>query len=150
MENNIINNNMEYTVDYFIKKFEAIPGRKFITGEISNNLPGESESRCAMGWCMDENLKNTSESDAFVQLFHSNGIAGYRVNNGEYQDYQQSTPKQRILAALYDIKAIIEEGEDKEKRMKEGKEILERMVEEEVEEIIINNIINEKVLEEVL
>lgn len=123
----------QFTVDYFINKFEAIPEDKWLT-----NSQGEIEAQgelphCAIGWCKNENGlygnsradKNTSkyaftafsaEASALEELFHQHGIKsrwdvrnGWNiadVNNGDHPRYKQPTPKQRILAALQDIKAM--------------------------------------------
>jgi hypothetical protein len=114
-----------YTVDYFIKKFEAIPKNRIISGS-----QGENGYHCAVGWC--KNIRGeygncsptfkghrcfSPEAHALYLLFKGAGIYGITstadsgwnvadVNNGDNPKYQQPTPKQRILAALYDIKAM--------------------------------------------
>lgn len=87
-----------YNVDYFIRKFEAIPEELWVSG--STGQP--SGPRCAMGHCMDGH-EVTDEMIKFCNLFTDHGRVGYVVNNGYDSTYQQPTPKQRILAALYDI-----------------------------------------------
>lgn len=109
---------MKYDVHYFIKKFEAIPDEKIIELKLINGLGG----RCANGWCgvnVDGGL--TDESRALQQVASvltvtevntSQPIIEYSVysrkmaviNNGDSNEYRQPTPKQRILAALYDIR----------------------------------------------
>lgn len=102
-----------YTVDYFIQKFEAIPEDLFCIGRRSID-----EQRCVLGWCYpskEDALRSQEEmffkSDEDISLtdliLTINGRcrpAG--INNGIYPEYQQPTPKQRILAALYDIKKM--------------------------------------------
>lgn len=124
---------MEYTVDYFIKKFEAIPEERWTTGTF---LSYEEERRCALGHCFSKKIiwklqdagmkddgstaypitekeKQTSFKEAYVlsKLFCENAREGSQkiidVNNGLDSVYQQLSPKQRIFAALYDIKAKI-------------------------------------------
>lgn len=124
---------MEYTVEYFIKKFEAIPEERWTTGTF---LSYEEERRCALGHCFSKEIiwklkdagikddgsaaypitekeKQTSFKEAYVlsKLFCENAREGSQkiidVNNGLDSVYQQPSPKQRILAALYDIKAKI-------------------------------------------
>lgn len=132
---------MQYTVDYFIEKFEKIPEEKWTT-----RLYRFGDSRCAAGHCLtdkmidvlteyfDEAGKNVFPKHKCIQyenellevrelgrVFHKNPSRGcdmvYEVNNGDNPNYQQPTPKQRILAALHDIKKLqnkmIEEPNDK-------------------------------------
>lgn len=91
-----------YNVDYFIKKFEATQDNKWIT---NNYILGDSF--CALGFCGRDGIRESKEADDLVNLFLSNSFAHpAEVNDGKQnQPYQQPTPKQRILAALYDIKA---------------------------------------------
>lgn len=105
-----------YTIDYFINKFEAIPENKWCTNTFDNGV-----SKCALGHCMDRNHTNFSISQklygtiygeefaAIVKLFEKEGENGNftiaHINDGSYNKYKQSSPKQRILAALHDLKA---------------------------------------------
>lgn len=111
-----------YNVDYFIKKFEAIPEEKWCTGSWKNG-----ESCCANGHCgVMQSISPTNESESLKNIFSvmkvtevgtnmkieetKHGI-GYsyvavKINDGLTKEYQQLTPKQRILAALYDIKKM--------------------------------------------
>jgi len=117
-----------YDVDYFIKKFEAIPERRWTTKVFSkvDSFIGLFEKNCAQGFCMPKKERKNSrinlgrysfslrqdnfpEWHALVFLFDENAhkskyIKVGVINNGEDHRYQQPTPKQRILAALYDIK----------------------------------------------
>lgn len=96
-----------YTVDYFIKKFEAIPDNKWVTGHFMQ----EDGKRCAIGHCVGPE----NQLPALIMLFNNNITAsvvqvndmGRAYHNGPIL-YPQPTPKERILAALYDIKAKIE------------------------------------------
>lgn len=106
----------DYTVDYFIEKFEKIPedkwGIKRLTDDMGNH--------CALGHCkVVENTQPTSEaiSLAGILLPLSETTLSitverdwyfivYPINDGHHTNYQQPTPKQRILAALYDIKKM--------------------------------------------
>lgn len=113
-----------FTVQYFIKKFKAIPSKQIIARRQNDGNGG----RCAVGWCghneyfnNPEVIKSTSSSDeckALEILLHNAGIEsvtveGLRngwniadVNNGDHPKYQQRTPKARILAALADVKKL--------------------------------------------
>lgn len=100
-----------YNVDYFIKKFQVIPEDKWAVGTRAN----EMGARCALGWCYpthqaakeSENgttIDDSPEDKALCKLFNRFRLWPAMVNNGiEDQPYKQPTPKQRILAALYDI-----------------------------------------------
>src|SRR6185369_15485362 len=113
---------MKYTVDYFIGKFEAIPEHLFTTCKFE--FMG---ARCMIGHTMDlqtiwrvqnqEWVKKhldapcLQEARALCELvanFFNKPKEGsnisYLVNNGEHPDYQQKTPKKRVLALLSDIK----------------------------------------------
>jgi hypothetical protein len=109
-----------YTVDYFIQKFEAIPADRWRT----HMLQDECGRKCANGLCgVTAEMTATSESLALKDIFsvlkltRTSGckmdadFADYSVkveyiNDGIVNEYQQPTPKQRILAALYDIKTM--------------------------------------------
>lgn len=106
--------NTVYNVDYFIKKFEAIPENLWICDEW-----GKDDKHCAGGHCgVDKG--NVGITDMFKALDNIlNGLkitpvwkdfftayAATQINDKETKEYQQPTPKQRILAALYDIKKM--------------------------------------------
>ena len=117
---------MNYDVNYFIKKFEAIPEGKWLVRSQGNN-----GNHCAVGHCknvmgqygnsgmmIEDQFSYSPEAVALAKLFYDAKIVGVTfdylgwnvadVNNGDHPDYQQPTPKQRILAALYDIKNMQE------------------------------------------
>jgi|ERR1700690_2341401 len=98
-----------YDADYFISKFSAIPENKYFVGEYAHpNI----DSFCALGHCGEHygNKKfncdsvKTAESSALRSLFAVHSINVALLNDGMEDKYKQPTPKQRILAALYDIK----------------------------------------------
>lgn len=118
----INNSNSVYNVNYFIKKFEAIPEELWIAG----HLHWEDKS-CANGHCGMKNYSApTEESMALREVFKSlqvtplstscyeheihgskyYSLIALNINDGHVKEYQQPTPKQRILAALYDIKKM--------------------------------------------
>ena len=108
---------MEYTVDYFIGKFSAIPDKLWHTGNFE--FMGKS---CAAGHCgVRDGAKLNDEVSALIGMFSElkltprNGYSFYGkplfdtvavINDGHTAEYQQETPKQRILAALQDVKAM--------------------------------------------
>lgn len=125
-----------YTVDYFINKFQIIPENKWVVGDW-----GFNGSHCANGHCgVASNIctHGTVQSRALAKLFQLirlTTIGGHSfyayhwsrvavVNDGQTNEYQQPTPKQRILAALYDIKKMQQpQYPDIRKQLAEGIEI---------------------------
>lgn len=106
--------NTVYDVSYFIKKFSAIPDDKWFTGDYSNRT---GDKFCALGHCgmHDGCFDKTEESSSLNELFTGFKItektacglpAVPAINDGNAIEYQQPTPKQRILAALWDIKKL--------------------------------------------
>lgn len=112
---------MNYNVDYFINKFEAIPESHFTT-HLFENQDGQ---KCVVAHCGVFHLHTvTPEGIALKQVFDSLPITGKRIgtlivhqhltfpykasciNDGLTKEYRQATPKQRVLAALHDIKAM--------------------------------------------
>lgn len=106
--------NPTYDVDYFIKKFEAISEDMWCT-HAQTNSHGQ---HCAWGHCGITNEQiGFRELDnhalKVIQLTRKSGFEWHlgnkafaNINNGAFLEYQQPTPKQRILAALYDIKKM--------------------------------------------
>lgn len=100
---------MKYDVDYFLKKFDAIPEDDWCAGAFADS----NGRHCAYGHCGVYEVKeegciteiSTSEGDQLEAMFESSGMHAHLVNDGDTPAYQQPTPKQRILAALHDIKA---------------------------------------------
>ncbi len=108
----------EFTVDYFITKFTNTRDDKWVI----NTLHNSNQKSCANGWCgvsvKEDTFYVTDESIALAHLLkplatgkvkdnsndYSNIAAG--INNGDHPKYQQPHPKQRILAALHDIKRL--------------------------------------------
>jgi hypothetical protein len=103
---------MKYDVDYFINKFEAIPEDKWHIGALRNE---DGYKRCALGHCCGESIpeyfgitnRPTEMCNDLSNFFRGliNADVGI-VNDGSDTRYKQSTPKQRILAALRDIKKL--------------------------------------------
>ena len=98
----------KYDRDYFIRKFEAIPDELWMTESYTDGT-----RCCAYGHCGRRSAKHpcdddphTPESRALSVLFEAAGITFLRVapiNDGYCLEYQQHTPKARILAALRDL-----------------------------------------------
>lgn len=107
-------------VDYFINKFEAIPEEQWCVDVFSNG----KGAHCANGHCGAGCAGTTTESRAFQKVIFPltdkaimcpqdlhNEDEGYsvtaaKINNGSDSRYRQSSPRQRVLAALYDLKAM--------------------------------------------
>lgn len=92
---------MKYTVDYFINKFEAIPETRWVTMAYINEY-----GCCAMGHCGAQNDDCLTEESRALKMLFAVPYAVQHINDGRFSQYQQPTPKQRILAALYDIKKL--------------------------------------------
>jgi hypothetical protein len=92
---------MNYTVDYFIQKFEAIPDAEWNI----NDFTGGSGRCCALGHCgmreVGGEVKSTDEANALMTCVNHVDL----INDGVIPAYHQPTPKARILAALRDVKA---------------------------------------------
>lgn len=98
----------KFTVDFFIKKFEAIPEEKWGVRQFSYK-----DKRCALGFCgaisegSSVTLTHFPEAHALYLLIkNALGEVVFHVNDGVNTKYIQRSPKQRILAALYDIKKL--------------------------------------------
>lgn len=98
-----------YTVDYFISKFEAIPEDKWCV-DFTEDYNG---NRCALGHCGGI---NTHESNILRSILC---MPVSFLNDGLKPEYPQPTPKQRILAALYDIRAKESKPDDTWGKVKE-------------------------------
>lgn len=95
---------MNYDIDYFIRKFEAIPEERWCTGQLH-----KGNQSCALGHC---GLKGTGTwtEEASVLWWNILPERVTRINDGYYLAYTQATPKQRILAALEDAKKNCKKG----------------------------------------
>lgn len=125
---------MKYDVDYFIRMFKRIPQRNFTTKEYRNSM--NPKKCCALGHCgvdkAPENFISIEEfrykigrkvnkkaQSLYDLVYNSLGIEINVINDGKIDKYQQATPKQRILAALYDIKKLQEEKQSVKEVIKE-------------------------------
>lgn len=90
---------MTYDVDYFIAKFEAIPEEKWC-----KYCYTDGDRHCALGHCgVSPGSGAGDEAMALYTIFSPLSVTA--INDADYHPYTQPTPKQRILAALRDIKA---------------------------------------------
>lgn len=95
---------MNYSVDYFLRKFQGISNIFWTTGKFSSFF---TFSHCALGHCkVKENSEHelTEEGRALVGLFKSKGLNVIAINDGHDKRFFQPKPKERILAALNYIK----------------------------------------------
>ena len=102
---------MNYDVNYFIDKFEKIPEENWCIG-----MPQDGIGKmCAAGHCGYHTMmffNDCEEAVALAMLLQP--LSGrrdlyeaiYYVNDQILIQYPQDSPKQRILAALRDIKAM--------------------------------------------
>lgn len=103
---------MAYDVDYFLKKFDDIPEEQWCTGVYSDVGPKGEDRQCAVGHCRSEtSLLFSVEVEALRGLLKKVGLGDKAnnsrvsdINDGRNPDFQQPTPKQRILAALKYVK----------------------------------------------
>lgn len=112
---------MEYTIDYFIDKFQKIPDDKWMVGGL-----GEFDKNCAMGFCGGYSSMETQQLASMFMSWHNRYTYlvswepvryVYTVNdnlsiNGKCYFDSDTTPKARILAALYDIKKMQQEKDE--------------------------------------
>ncbi len=92
----------KFTVDYFIKKFSRIPARLWTTKEFERG-----KKHCALGHCGADYRTSTDMGCALVKHFKETfgtWSSLISVNDGNHIQFQQRTPKARILAALKWIK----------------------------------------------
>jgi len=99
-----------YTVDYFIAKFHAIPEENWYEGNYNNT---ERTAFCALGHCGSGSsrtglLEVTKEAVALqriIRTYLESEVTS--INDGLSNSYNQETPKQRVLAALMDIRSLV-------------------------------------------
>lgn len=100
---------MTYDVNYFLAKFQNTRDDQWCMYTFQD----EYGRCCALGWCGMGSLRDDiqevpEEAISLLKLFResagllTNLIAN--INDGHDKRYQQPTPKERILAALMDIK----------------------------------------------
>lgn len=93
----------EYTVQYFIDKFTAIPEELWFEEEFTN--PANPEQHCAYGHCgCNPESQENMEANSLDRLFRDHDLNVALVNDGMSALFQQPTPKARILAALETFK----------------------------------------------
>lgn len=137
---------MNYDVDYFIKKFEADAESTWHIGAYESY---DGDTHCALGKCgLRIDKEHTAEAQALVNIFSvfmkietqfpelviGNPyilVSGFNDGRGPYKKYG-STPKQRILSALYDIKKM-------QQSEPEFKEVTFTKIKEETRQLISAN-----------
>lgn len=98
----------QFTKEYFIEKFSAIPDQCWIIGELTDE--NNPNCHCALGHCgvsltNDSNYVMTEESEALGSIFeylYPSKLDYQRVYNVNdfYNPSLGKTPKERILTAL--------------------------------------------------
>ena len=99
----------QYDIDYFLAKFEAIPEDKIIMNFYTDN--NDETKHCSLGHCEGHNnpIDRPSEAKALRDLFKVHlkcGVADVNDNLCEHKFNNLPTPKQRIMAALNEIKIL--------------------------------------------
>lgn len=95
---------MTYTIQYFIDKFSAIPVEQWRSDGYYGK---DGEPHCALGHlgCLndvsnDDLIDSTEISDLYKYLAMANVISIVDLNDGRERGFHQTTPKDRIIAAL--------------------------------------------------
>ena len=106
-----------YNAQYFIDRYKPIPDRLWVKGHYVQRLKflGTTliEKHCALGHLGDigSSKSRTAESQAIMDLFRIHLHKSVpTVNDGLCLEYQQKTPKERVLAALEEIKELEQEA----------------------------------------
>ncbi len=94
---------MTYDLKYFINKFKVIPERFWCMYLFEDNGKHCVYGHCGMRCGHVSVYNSTDEVIALYNLCEGQNIG--QINDGEAKDYQQRTPKKRVLAYLYDLKA---------------------------------------------
>lgn len=123
-----------YDVNYFIRKFEAIPESQWINnatgcayticGQYRQGYKSECPALSELFRKIHYKSKIQLERDAMGETYHGWSWIVCAINDdGTSNDthYKQKTPKKRILAALYDIR----DKELSEANVNAAKEIIE-------------------------
>lgn len=93
---------MDFSLEYFINKFEAIPEKNWIVGWYwgYTNESGYEKAYCVLGHCRYKIGKPSEEGNKLIKLFKDNNLCVMDVNDGRDEQFHQKTPKERILTAL--------------------------------------------------
>ncbi len=131
----------KFDVDYFIKKFEAIPENLFTTDTFRSD-----GQYCALGLCgmnytnskwAKEPINRVPESILEARSLLEVLPLTTAINDGNNSYYQQPTPKQRVLAALYDIKTT-QQPKAEEPKERTVYVVISEKIKEQTKELILN------------
>lgn len=86
---------------YFIDKYAIIPENIWLTGVYQITIDGTKHC-CALGWLGVDMGQHGGEEEEALRRIIQGPVS--QVNDGKHPDYQQPTPKARILAALEDAR----------------------------------------------
>lgn len=139
-----------YTVDYFIKKFEAIPETEWSgdatacaythCGQYREGYKTECPALSDLFKTIHSCSKVQMERDLRGESYHGFSWLVTAINdnlNSNDTPYKQSTPKARILAALHDIKAM-QDKEQKPERIKTVYVSVPETIKEQSQELIMS------------
>ena len=94
-------NDYDYDYDYFINKFNNIPDELWTTR--SFRKPGGR--CCAYGHCGATGRVDAIETQELVSLRElGQGAWLSMANDGDLPEYNQTTPRERVVAYLIDLK----------------------------------------------
>lgn len=125
----------KYDVDYFIRKFEMILDSNMGCGSLSSHC---ALYHCGVFECGGMYI-STDESDSLKKILDMSLFSITELNDGYIKEYQQRTPKKRVLAKLYDIKRM----QDAKKVVEEPKTEyivveIDRSIREQTKELVMN------------
>lgn len=111
-----------YDVDWFIRFYEAIPEDKWTAHRLH-----DGDRSCAMGHlCKLLDGMQHCPIDAINSLFVLHlGSVPPAINDDRVGEFNQPTPKQRILAALHKIREMQASESAEEKAVEEANKILQ-------------------------
>lgn len=103
---------MEYDVDYFIKKFEAIPRENWCKGTLQRKVHSLSEDivqHCVLGHCgvmfNHDSIYFTPEAIQLANILDTQVGDLFLIND------QKGIPKDNVLNELYKVKDKLNEKE---------------------------------------
>lgn len=89
------------TLDDYIAFFDAIPEERWCEAAFWDRVTGQC---CALGLLGKRNFSNIPRAASRLQKLLGCALSEIAaINDGEHPDYQQPTPKQRVLAYLEDV-----------------------------------------------
>lgn len=88
------------TVDDFIEFFSGIPEEQWCCESFKN-----PDGRCCAAGHLGEDAFTETKNGSNLERLMGDWGTVWSINDGDHPDFQQPTPRARILAALNEIKA---------------------------------------------